>query len=173
MFQLQPAGEIWGSCRAKTGSHLLLPVLRLTLEDNRSIGANEHGAGTHTTDRTSRALLVDGNVATHDNSVAAVPRLGLHPVDAVEEGGGRAVAGVLRVDTLNVKVAVLGKEVHKEGLGRLGLVNDSLSADVEATDRLGVDVVLLEELRDDSQGDRVDVLADYPSVTAIPSRSEK
>jgi hypothetical protein len=44
---------------------------------------------------------------------------------------------------------MLGEEVHKESLGRLGLVNDGLGTDVKTTDRLGVNVVLLKEVRDD------------------------
>jgi hypothetical protein len=55
---------------------------------------------------------------------------------------------------------MLGEEVHEDGLDSLGLVDDGLCADVEATDGLGVNVVLLEEVVDgwESEGMVSDML---------------
>jgi hypothetical protein len=116
--------------------------VKLTLNDQRSVGTNEHGASTHTTDRTSGTLLVDGNVTSKHDSVPAVPRFTLHPVDGVEEGSGRTVASVLGVDTLNIVVTRGVEEVHEDGLCSLGFVNQGLGSDVETTNGGGVNVVL-------------------------------
>ena len=61
----------------------------------------------------------------------------------VEEGIGSAVAGVDRVNTLEVRV--VAKQLHQDTLDGLGLVEDGLSTDLEAADRVGVDVVVLQE----------------------------
>ena len=121
----------------------------LTLNDQRRVGADQQGASAHTPDGSGAALLVNGDITAHDNRVSSVPRLALDPVDAVEERGGGAVTGVLVVDTFNVVVAVLGEEVHEQGLGGLGLVDQGLGSDIESTDREGVDVVLFKQRGDD------------------------
>ena len=119
----------------------------LTFDSKRRIGTNEHGDGARTTSGTAAALGVDGNVTANDDRVAAVPRGGLNPVDRVEERSGGTIASVLGVDALNVSVAGLGEVVHEMGLSRLRLVNDSLRADVNAANGLGVNVVLFDEAR--------------------------
>lgn len=117
----------------------------LTFEDHRGIGANQHGTCTCTASRASCSLRVYSNVAGDNDGVAAVPRARLDPVNGVEKRGCSTVASVLRVDALNVKVTGLGKEVHEGGLDRFRLVDDSLSADFDATDGFGVNVKLLEQ----------------------------
>ncbi len=93
-----------------------------------------------------------------DEGVAAVPGGGLDPGERVEEGGGAAVAGVLRVDALDVCVALLLKETHEGGLHGLGLVHDCLGANLEAANRLVRDLVLLHERVHRREAGRVDVL---------------
>ena len=126
---------------------------RLTLKDQRGIGANQDGARACTTDGAGTAFCVDSDVAGEDDGVAAVPAAALDPVDGIEGGVGGAVARVLGVEALDVVVAGGGEEVHEDGLDRLGLVDDGLSADIEATDGFGVDVVALQEGGDDCGGD--------------------
>lgn len=123
-------------------------ALRRTLKDDGRIRSDQDGAGTGTTGRARGPLGVDSDVTAEDDGVPAVPGRALDPVDGVEERGGPAVAGVLRVDALDVGVAVRLEEVHEDRLDRLGLVDDGLGADIEATDREGVDAVLLEQARD-------------------------
>jgi hypothetical protein len=120
-------------------------VFVLTLEDQWGVGANQHGTSTHTTDWSRTSLLVDGNITAHDNRISAIPRLALDPVDTVEKSSGGTVTSVLVVDTLDVVITSRGKEVHEESLGSLGLVNQGFSSNIETTNRVGVDVVLLEE----------------------------
>ena len=82
----------------------------------RCVGTDEHGNAASTTRRAGVAFLVQGNVARHDDCVAAIPGGGLDPVDRVEECIGTAVAGVHRVHTLDVCVARLFEELHEDGL---------------------------------------------------------
>ena len=124
----------------------------LTLNDQGSVGANQHGASTHSTDRSGGTLLVDSNITAHDDGVSSVPRLALDPVDTVEESSGGTVTSVLVVDTLDIVVAGRGEEVHEEGLGGLGFVNQGLGSDIQTTNRVGVDVVLFEKGGDDCEG---------------------
>jgi hypothetical protein len=118
----------------------------LTFEHKRGVGTDEHSACTGTTRGSAGTLSVDGYITTDDEGVAAVPGGRLDPVDSVEQRGRRAIASVLGVDTLDVGVAMGGKEVHEERLGRLGEVDGGLCADVDATNRLGVDIILFEEV---------------------------
>ena len=90
---------------------------RLTFKHERCVGPDEHRDSAGTASRPPAALRVDGDVAADYNCVAAIPGRGLDPVDGVEERCGGAVAGVLRVDALNVGVAGLGEVVHEVGLG--------------------------------------------------------
>jgi hypothetical protein len=114
-----------------------------TLENEGSVRADEHSDGSSTTNRSRTTLSVDSDVTSDDNGVTTVPRARLDPVDSVEKGGGSSVASVLRVDTLDVRVA--GEEVHEDGLDGLGLVDQGLGSDVETTDGRGRDLVLVEK----------------------------
>lgn len=139
--------SMWSGCRS---CHKVQEGGReaLTLKDDGRVRSNEHSHTTGSSSGSGRALRVDGNVTGEHDGVSSVPRGRLDPVDGVEERGRSSIAGVLGVDTLNVGVTVRLEQVHKNGLDRLGLVNDGLGSDVESTDRLGVDVVLLEETSD-------------------------
>lgn len=88
-----------------------------------------------------------------------VPRTGLHPVDGVEECGRAAVAGVGGVDALHVRVAGVLKQLHKDRLDGLGLVDDGLRADLQPADAVVGQGVPLHQPLDDRQAQRVDVLA--------------
>lgn len=106
----------------------------LTFEDQRSVRSDEHSTSTCSTNWTSAAFSVDCNVSCENDSVTTIPRRALNPVDRIEERRCGTVAGIFRVDTLNIRVARGCKEVHKDCFDRLGLVNDSLGTDIEATD---------------------------------------
>lgn len=125
------------------------------LDNDGSIGADEQSDSTSATSRTSVALGVESNVTSNNNTITAVPGRGLDPVDSVENGVGATVAGVDSVDTLDV--GVVAKKLHKDGLDRLGLVEQSLGTDLKTANGVGVDVVVLEELGSDGKGERVDV----------------
>ena len=49
---------------------------------------------------------------------------------------------------LHIGIAVRREVVHDNGFHRLGLVDDGLSANVDTTDRLRVDIVLLQQTSD-------------------------
>ena len=117
---------------------------KLTFEDQRSVRSDEHGARAGTTYGTSPTLRINRNVTGKDDGITTVPGRALNPVNRVEERCGRAVAGVFGVNAFNVVVTRGSEEVHEDGLDGLGLVNDSLRTDIEASDGAGVDVVLLE-----------------------------
>jgi len=139
---------MWEPCTAVAGARGQLFAFaegrpKLTLEDDGGVRSDEHGNGTSTTNGTSSTLSVDGNVTSHDKSVASIPRGALDPVDGVEECGRSTVAGILGVDALNV--GVVAKEVHEDSLDRLGLVDQGLGADVDTADGRGRDLVLVEE----------------------------
>ena len=115
------------------------------LDDNGGIRTDQHSHTASTTSGTSSTLGVQGNITADDNGITTVPGGRLEPVETVEDGVGTTVAGIDSVDTLNVGVAVWGKQLHQDRLDRLGLVQKGLSADLEAADGLGVDVVLVHE----------------------------
>lgn len=125
------------------------------LDGNRGIRADKHGNAASTTGRAGIALGVEGDITSDDNGVTAVPGGGLDPVDGVEESVGTTVAGVDSINTLNV--GVLAEKLHQDRLDGLGLVEKSLGTDLEAADGVGVDLIVLEEAGDGSQGERVDV----------------
>jgi hypothetical protein len=118
-----------------------------TFYDNRRVGTDEKCDSASTTSGACGTLSVNCNVTTDNDSVAAIPGSGFYPVNCVEERSGGTIACVLRVDTFYVEVTRCREEVHKGCLHGLGLVNDSLSSDINATDGLGVDVVTLKKAR--------------------------
>lgn len=127
------------------------------LEDDGSIGADEHGHAASTTGGTSSALGVQGNITADHNGVTTIPRRGLNPVDAVEDGVGATVASVHGVDSLNVGVTGRLEQLHQDRLDGLGLVEQSLRTNLQAANGLGVDVVLAEEGGEGGEGHGVDV----------------
>lgn len=100
------------------------------LQDKGSVRANQHGDRTSSSDRASGTFGVDGNVASDNDRISAIPRAALNPVDSVEEGGSTTVAGVLAVDTFNVVVTRLREQVHQNRLHRLGFVDDGFGSNV-------------------------------------------
>jgi hypothetical protein len=137
------------------------------IHDNGRVRTNEHGNTSSATSRASIALLVQRDVSSNYNGVAAVPGRRLHPVYRVEESVGSTVACVDGVNTLNVVVARLFEKLHENRLDRLGLVEQSLGTDFETTNALGVDVVLVEQRGDGGQGERVDVCVENMSVSPL------
>lgn len=127
------------------------------LKDNRGIRTNEEGNTASTTSRASRSLGIQSNVTADNNGISSIPGGRLKPVDAVEDSVGTSIASVDVVNTLNVEVSALGKELHQNGLDGLGFVQESLSTDFETTNGLGVDVVFAKEGGESGQGDRVDI----------------
>lgn len=125
------------------------------LHNNRGIRADQHSHGTGTARRTSIALGVQSNIASNDNGITAVPGRGFYPVDTVEQGVGTAVASIDGVDAF--EVGIVTEQLHQNRLDRLGLVQNGLGANLQATNRVGVDVVLLEQVRGDGKGKRVNV----------------
>lgn len=125
------------------------------LGDNRGVGADQESDGTSTTSGASVTLGVESNITGNNDSIATVPSGRLNPVDGVENSVGTTVASVDSVDTLDV--GVVAEKLHKNTLDGLGLVEKSLGTDLEVTNRVGVDVVVLEELGGSSKGERVDV----------------
>lgn len=128
----------------------------LGVEHKGSIRTNQHGDGTASTGRAGSTLGVDGNITGNNNSVTSIPGSGLNPVNSIEEGISTTVAGVVSVDTLDV--GVIAHELHKHRLHTLTLVQKSLGTDLETTDILGVQVVLLKKLSENSEGDGVHIL---------------
>ena len=135
------------------------------LEDDRSIRANDHGNAASTTSGAGSTGGVQGNITADHNSITAIPGGGLEPVDAVEDSVGATIAGVDVVDTLNVGVSVRSEKLHENRLDGLGLVQKGLSANLESSNGLGVDVVFVHEGGKDGEGHGVDVcrtrLADW------------
>lgn len=117
---------------------------RRTFEYHRGIGANEHGNAARTTSWSSGTLSVDGDIASDDNGVPPIPGSRLDPVYGVEERGGSTIASILRIDTFNIKVPGLCEKIHESRFHRLGFVDDSFSADVEAANRFRVDIEFLQ-----------------------------
>jgi hypothetical protein len=126
------------------------------LSNDRGVGADQESDSSSTTSGASIALGVESNITGNDDSIATVPSGRLNPVDGVENSVGTTVASVDSVDTLDV--GVVTKQLHKHTLDRLGLVEEGLGANLEVTNGVGVDVVVLEELRCSGKGERVDVL---------------
>lgn len=135
------------------------------LEDNRGIGANQHGNAASTTGGAGSTLGVQGNITADNDGVAAVPGGRLEPVDAVEDGIGATVAGVDGVNTLDIGVAGRSEELHQNGLDGLRLVQECLGADLKAADGLGVDVVLLHEGGEGGERHGVDIYSREQNVS--------
>ncbi len=60
-----------------------------------------------------------------------MPRARLDPVDSVEQSRG-TVTSLFGVNTLNVEIPRLCKEIHEMRLDGLGLVNNSFRPDVNS-----------------------------------------
>ena len=117
---------------------------RRTFEYHRGIGTNENGNAASATSWSSSTLGIDGDVTSHDNGIPPIPGPRLNPVYGVEERGGTTIASILRIDTFNIKVPRLCEKIHESRFHRLGFVDDSFSADVEAANRFRVDIEFLQ-----------------------------
>lgn len=150
-----------GVLRGEVGLVEVVSVLHvgtvLGVDDKRSVGANKHGNSTASTGGAGGTLSVNSNITSNNNSVTTVPGSRLDPVNGVEKGISTTVAGVVSVDTLDV--GVVAHELHKYRLDTLTLVQKSLGTNLETANILGVQVVLLEKLPENSKGDGVHVLA--------------
>lgn len=127
------------------------------LEDDWSIWANEESDHARTSSRSGVPLLVESDITSDNDSVAAVPAGGLDPVHGVKNGVGSAVACIDGVDTLNICVVL--EQLHKNRLDRFGLVQESLGSHLQPANGVQVDVVLFDERGEDGEGEGVDVFA--------------
>lgn len=127
------------------------------VKDQGSIRSNEHSHTACTAGRAGISLLVQRNITSHHHRVTAVPRRRLEPTDRVENGIRAAVARVDRVYTLDVEVAGFCKQLHEDRLDRLGLVEQRLGAHLETANRLGIDIVFLEQGGQGRQGERIHI----------------
>jgi len=90
----------------------------LALQLEQRVRADEHdraGSANHEAVLGRRV----GDVGRDGERPPAVPRRRLHPVEAVEQRGGAAVASIVLVGALNVGDAVLLEQGHQVGLDRL------------------------------------------------------
>ncbi len=115
------------------------------LEDQRSIGSDEHRHAASTTGRPGVALFVERDVARDDNGIPAVPSRGLHPVNGIEDCVRSAVASIDGVDAFDVGVATLFEQLHQNGLDRLGLVENGLRSHFQPSNGTRIDLVLAEQ----------------------------
>lgn len=122
--------------------------LEARLEGEQRIRAHEHGHAASAAGGAGRCLSVQGDVRSHHDGIAAVPRAGFDPVHRVEQGARAAVACVDRVDALQAGVASWFEQLGEHGLYGLGLVDQRFGADLQTTDRLRVDVVFMEQRGD-------------------------
>ena len=125
------------------------------LNDDGGVRADQHSDGTGTTSGARIALGIQGNISSDDKAVPSVPARGLDPIDSVEDGIGTTIAGIDSVDTLDV--GVVAEQLHDHRLDGLGLVQKGLGTDLETANGVGVDLVLLEQVGSDGEGEGVDV----------------
>jgi len=81
------------------------------LQNEWSVGSNEHGNCSGTSRGTRVTRCVDGDVGADCDGIASVPIRGLDPCDRVEEGSGSAVAGVSRINPFHVSVSTFLKKL--------------------------------------------------------------
>lgn len=120
----------------------------LTFKYQGGARSDEYGAGTGTTSRASTSFSVDCDITCENNRIATIPRRTLNPIYSVENSSCGAITSVDVIDTFNIAVSGLFEELHKNGLDRFGLVNDGFGTNLDATNRLRVDVVFFEQRRD-------------------------
>jgi len=117
---------------------------RRTFEYHGGIGANENGNAARSTSWSSSTLSVDGDITSDDDRIPPIPRPRFNPINGVEERGGTSIASILRINAFNIKVPRLCEKIHESGFHRLGFVDDSFGADIEAANRFRVDIEFLQ-----------------------------
>jgi len=121
------------------------------------ICSHQHGDGTSSSCWSCITLSIHSNVSCHHQGEATIPRAGLNPRHAVEEGRSTPVASIYGVHALNVSVATVLKQLHENSLHTLGLVQNGLRSHLEASDAAVRDAVPLHQPRHHSQTQRIDV----------------
>ncbi|KAI9914634.1 hypothetical protein PsorP6_007293 [Peronosclerospora sorghi] len=77
---------------------------------------------------------------------------------AVDDRRGRAT--VARIEHRGaIELALLAKQLHEHGLGRLALIHERLRAHFQSSNLLGRDVIRCQEARHDTKRERIHVLA--------------
>ena len=89
-----------------------------------------------------------------------IPGAGFHPIGSIEEGGSATVAGIGGIYALNVSVAWVLEELHEHCFDSLGLIDDGLSAHLQAAHRVPGELRALHQLLHHRQAEGVDVLLD-------------
>lgn len=101
------------------------------LDENWRIGTNEEGNAASTSSRARITLLVQRNVASHDDSIPTIPTRRLEPIHRVENGVSAAVACTLKLpDSSNSCMST--------DLIDLNLSSRRLGANLESANVLGI-----------------------------------
>jgi hypothetical protein len=78
---------------------------KATLKGDGRIRPYEHGDGSSTTCGTSSPFGIHSAVCSDNNGIATIPSTALHPVQTVLQGRCAAIAGVRRINSLNIPIA--------------------------------------------------------------------
>lgn len=146
------AGQVW---LVKVICVLHVTSTKSLLHHNWRIRANQHGDHTGATGWARGTLGVQGDIASNNQSISSIPSRRLDPVDGIKDGVGATVASIDSINALDV--GVVTEELHKNRLDGLGLVENGLGTDFQATNGVGVNVVLAQEAGGNGKGERVDV----------------
>lgn len=130
-----------------------------TFKNKGCVWSDQERNGSRSPDRSGWTLRIDCNITCKHDSVSSVPTRALYPVDGVQNSSRRPITSVLAVDSFDVVVARGSEKVHERCLDRLGLVDESLRPDVEATDAARINVVLLEKGGHCGESEGVDIFA--------------
>jgi len=85
--------------------------------------------------------------------------IGLGPVDSIEKGIRSTIASIDGSDTLDIMISTCFKKIHECGLHALRLVQKGLRSNLQSSNMLWVNLVLLQQVLDASQTNRVDIFS--------------
>lgn len=165
--QIAPDGQLAVHHRVLGAQVGLVEIVRVVhvrapqapVDHQRGARADEHGHGAGAARRTGAAAgRVHRYVGGHHHGQPAVPRARLGPGQGVEQGRRAAVTRVRRVDALHAVVAGGREQLHHHRFRALRLVHQRLGAHLQAADVRVAETVVLDQLTDGRQAQRVHVL---------------
>ena len=125
--------------------HVFHAIASRRLNHYWRVRPDQHGHATDSSSWSCVDLVVQSDIASHNDGITSIPRGRLDPVDGIEDRICATIACIQIINAFDVGVAGSLEHLHQYGLAGLGFVKDGFCTDFEAADAGKINGIFVDE----------------------------